>query len=180
MDFDSRVLTVRRAIVKEGVTTPKSGKPRRVPLTPGLAEELFDLLAVRRREALARGWSDVPEWVFASEVGGRPDPSNTERTWLRLRRYAQAKKGIRALKLHCTRHTWASFALEAGRNVRWVADVLGHADPALTLCVYAHAMPAEEADLSFSDFARSASESGLATAPDGPMRPLALKTRPSC
>ena len=37
--------------------------------------------------------------------------------------------------------------------MRWVADVLGHADPALTLRVYAHAMPAEHGDLAFADFA---------------------------
>jgi len=168
VDFDSRVLTVRRAITKEGLTTPKSGKARRVPMTPGLAEELFDLLAVRRRECLNRGWPEVPTWVFCSEVGGAPDPSNTERTWLRLRRRAH-KGGVRPLKLHCTRHTWASLALEAGRSVRWVADVLGHADPALTLRVYTHAVRVEEADLSFADFARApAGEEGLA---DGSKRP---------
>ncbi len=59
---------------------------------------------------------------------------------------------IRPLKLHCTRHTWATMALAAGKSVRWVADQLGHADPALTLRVYAHAMPQEEADLSFAEF----------------------------
>ena len=37
-------------------------------------------------------------------------------------------------------------ALRAGKNVRWVAYQLGHADPALTLRVYAHAMPEDEAD----------------------------------
>ena len=53
-------------------------------------------------------------------------------------------------------------ALEAGRSVRWVADVLGHADPALTLRVYTHAVRAEEVDLSFADFARApASRAGL-------------------
>ncbi len=62
---------------------------------------------------------------------------------------------------HCARHTWATFALAAGRNVRWVADVLGYADPALTLRVYAHAMPVEAADLSFAEFGRgSERESG--------------------
>jgi hypothetical protein len=45
------------------------------------------------------------------------------------------------------------------------ADVLGHADPALTLRVYAHAMRAEEADLSFADFA------GRSQPADGPGRP---------
>ncbi len=36
--------------------------------------------------------------------------------------------------------------------MKWVADQLGHADPALTLRVYAHAMKSEEKDLSFLDF----------------------------
>ena len=43
-------------------------------------------------------------------------------------------------------------ALEAGKNIRWVADQLGHADPAMTLRVYAHAMKREEEDLSFVEF----------------------------
>jgi len=38
----------------------------------------------------------------------------------------------------------------AGRSVRWIADPLGHADPVLTLRVYAHAMRQEESDLSFA------------------------------
>ena len=32
------------------------------------------------------------------------------------------------------------------------ADQLGHADPALTLRVYAHALPEEDSDLSFADY----------------------------
>ena len=68
-----------------------------------------------------------------------------------MRRRAQ-KKGVRPLKLHCARHTWATFALQAGKSIRWVADQLGHADPALTLRVYAHAMLEEEIDLSFAEF----------------------------
>ncbi len=55
------------------------------------------------------------------------------------------------MKLHCARHTWATFALHAGRNIRWIADQLGHSDPALTLRVYAHAMTNEETDLSFAE-----------------------------
>jgi hypothetical protein len=51
-----------------------------------------------------------------------------------------------------TRHTWATLALRAGKSVRWVADVHGHADPSLTLRAYAHALREEEHDLSFLDF----------------------------
>ena len=39
--------------------------------------------------------------------------------------------------------------------MRWVADPLGHADPAFTLRVYAHAMRDEESDLSFAEFGGS-------------------------
>lgn len=105
-------------------------------------------------------WGLDPTFLYDVD----PDLSNTERTWLRLRRRAH-KVGVRPLELHCTRPTWATFALEAGRSVRWVADVRGHADPALTLRVYAHAMRAEEGDLSFADFG------GRKQPADGPGRP---------
>ena len=69
------------------------------------------------------------------------------------------REGIRPLRLHAMRHTWATLALESGKSVRWVADQLGHADPALTLRVYAHAMREAEPDLSFVEFSTSAAAS---------------------
>ena len=100
-------------------------------------------------------------WIFngktgvlgVHQAGGRhqreswPQPKSRSIT----RRRAQ-KAGIRPLKLHAPRHTWATFTLWAGKSVRWVADQLGHKDPALTLRVYAHAMREEETDLSFAEF----------------------------
>jgi hypothetical protein len=144
-------ITVRRSITASGLTTPKSGKARRVTMPVGLASELFDLLAARRRETLARGWPEVPAWVFCSEAATAPNPANVDRVWSRVRRHA-VKQKVRPFKLHCARHTWATRALQAGKNIRWVADQLGHADPSLTLRVYAHAMPSDETDLSFADF----------------------------
>jgi integrase len=55
--------------------------------------------------------------------------------------------GVRPLRLHDARHTWATFAFLSRKNIRWVSEQLGHADPALTLRVYAHAMREEENDL---------------------------------
>jgi integrase len=154
VDFDRRELGVRRAIVRGQVTTPKSGRGRKIRMPISLASELFDLLAERRREALKYGWPEVPEFVFCSKVGTPFDERNVVRTWSRLRRRAQ-KLGVRPLKLHAARHTWATFALQAGKSVRWVADQLGHSDPALTLRVYAHALREEETDLSFAEFGGS-------------------------
>ena len=140
--------------------TPKNGKARTVAMAPGLASVLFDLLTARRQEAMQRGWPTVPEAVFCSETGTPLDERNATRTWLRLRRRAHAR-GVRPLKLHSARHTFATLALQAGRSIRWVADQLGHSNPAFTLKTYAHAMPLTEEVLAFADF-------------DGPKRPWLL------
>ena len=151
VDFDRSLISIRRSITDTGITTPKSGKARKLATPASLTSELFDLFAARRREAMTRAWPEVPEWVFCSEAGTVPTPRNIERVWYRLRRRAE-KHGVRPLKLHCPRHPWATMASAAGKSVRWIADQLGHADPALTLRVYAHAMRQEESDLSFADF----------------------------
>ncbi|MBW2496228.1 MAG: tyrosine-type recombinase/integrase [Deltaproteobacteria bacterium] len=76
------------------------------------------------------------------------EPRNVERVWGRVRRRA-TKKGVRPLPLHSARHSWATWALQAGKNIRWVADQLGHADASTTLNHYAHAMREDDEDLSF-------------------------------
>jgi integrase len=151
VDFSRCRIAIRRAISSGAITTPKSGKGRLVAMPPTLASALFDLLVERRAEVVRRGWREVPEWTFCSEAGTALDERNLERAWFRVRRRAQ-KLGIRPLKLHCTRHTYASMALASGKSVKWTAEQLGHSSPMLTLKTYAHVMREEEADLSFADF----------------------------
>ncbi len=142
---------IRRAVVHGTPTTPKSGKARSVVLSPALVQTLRELREQRRREVMENGWKDVPDWVFCDENGGTLDERNLHRSWNRLRRRAR-NHDVRPLTLHCARHTFASLALASGKSIRWVASQLGHANPELTLRVYAHAMRSEEEDLSFLDF----------------------------
>jgi integrase len=151
VDFERGRVSIRRAITAGQLTTPKSGRGRTVAMPAPLSEALLDLLAVRHREAMERGWPEVPEWVFCSESGTAPDERNCERVWYRVRRRAQ-KAGVRPLKLHTARHTYATMALAGGKSLKWVAGQLGHSSPMITLKTYAHAMPEEEVDLSFASF----------------------------
>jgi hypothetical protein len=84
-------------------------------------------------------------------TGGPLDERNVSRSWDRLRRKAQLL-GVRPLRLHDARHTFASLALAAGTNIAWVSSQLGHANPEITLRVYTHVIPDEQTDLSFLDF----------------------------
>ena len=63
-----------------------------------------------------------------------------------------ASCGLRPLRIHDARHPWATVALLSGKNIRWVSEQLGRADPAFTLRVYAHVLRDDEVDLSFPDF----------------------------
>lgn len=55
--------------------------------------------------------------------------------WLR-----QGANGCPPIRLHDLRHLHATLLLKAGVPVHVVANRLGHADPAITLRVYAHVL----------------------------------------
>jgi len=130
-------------------------------MSPRLYLELQQL--AKERKAKEGLWSD-PGYVFLSTRGKRLQERNVNRSWYRLRTRA-AEKSVRPLRLHCTRHTFATLALEAGRSIPWVSKILGHAQVATTLNVYAHFMPNENDSMDFVPGA-----SGPRMVPDGPKR----------
>jgi len=88
--------------------------------------------------------------MLLSPKGRQINGDNLGRTWRRFGAVLKAHS-VRLLKIHSTRHTFATLALEAGRLVTWVSAVLGHADPSFTMRVYAHAIPDDHPDLGFLD-----------------------------
>ena len=76
--------------------------------------------------------------VFASELGTMLDPHNVAKRFKRALRRADLPLSTR---LHDLRHGVATMLLEAGETVPTVSEYLGHASPAVTMSVYAHAVP---------------------------------------
>ncbi len=54
------------------------------------------------------------------------------------------KAGIEGASLHSLRHTHASELMSHGVPIPTVAKRLGHANPNITLSIYAHALEADE------------------------------------
>ena len=60
---------------------------------------------------------------------------------------ARAKQaGLRVIRLHDVRHTWATLALEAGIPAKVVQDRLGPSTVAINLSVYSHVTPQLQTD----------------------------------
>ena len=55
------------------------------------------------------------------------------------------RAGLPAIRLHDVRHSYATAALAAGVPVKVLSQRLGHADIAVTLRVYAHVLPGDDA-----------------------------------
>jgi len=81
--------------------------------------------------------------IFTDTNGGPIRRSNfRRRVWLPLLKRA-GLDGI-GFRFHDTRHTAATTQLAKGTAISTVSGMLGHASPAVTMQVYAHALPSAQ------------------------------------
>jgi len=138
LDFNGGFIEIRRAFSRGRLTTPKSGKSRRVDMSNGLAETLKQYLISRKTETLKKGWGEPPELLFYSTTGTKIDINN-----LRKQVFYKCleKAGLRRIRIHDLRHTYATLRIAKGDNILDVSKQLGHHSIKITLDTYAHWMP---------------------------------------
>jgi integrase len=141
---DGRVI-IRRTITKSGgrllLGEPKTAKSRRtLTLTTGS----LNALRAHRKRQLEEMMQRTGLWqdhglVFASEAGTLINPTN-----LRKRHFASLLKraGLPAdTRFHDLPHTCATLLLGKGVHPKFVQELLGHANIAITLDTYSHVIP---------------------------------------
>jgi integrase len=69
VDLHSGIIFVNHAMSRGKIGTTKSGKSREVHMSQHLADTLRALHLRRREETLAKGLSDIPEFVFLTPAG---------------------------------------------------------------------------------------------------------------
>jgi integrase len=138
IDFRGGFIEVRRGYVRGQITTPKNGKTRRIDMSRQLSDTLKALLVERKKEVLAKGWGEVPEQVFVNEQGGIIHEAN-----LRNRVFfkALAKAGLRRIRIHDLRHSFASLLIQNGESLAYVKEQLGHHSISITVDIYGHLVP---------------------------------------
>ncbi len=115
----------------EGYVTPKSDRgTRKVPVPAILRDYLVEH---RMREGRSEGvvFGKTATIPFHSGAMTRAD-----KAW--------KAAGLRRITLHEARHTFASYAIAAGVNVKALSTYMGHANISITLDRYGHLMPGNE------------------------------------
>lgn len=133
IDWNSRQIHVRRAWKEGAFTEPKTrNSVRRVDLPEFLVLELK-----RWRLHCPKSGLDL---VFPNGAGKPESHSNL----LQRGFYPALRRvGLRKIRFHDLRHTYASLMLAKGEDIVRVSRMLGHASPTITLNVYAHLLPRE-------------------------------------
>ncbi|MEU1773640.1 tyrosine-type recombinase/integrase [Streptomyces sp. NPDC012842] len=164
IDFRSDTLHVVQQLKlsrsKPVFAPPKGGKLRDVPLPGPVAEALrahmkqFPPVEITLPWKVAGGPLVTKRLIFMGPRGGHVwRTSLNEEAW----KPALASAGViptpaagaahaesRENGMHAMRHFYASVLLDAGENIKALAEYLGHSDPGLTLRVYAHLMPSSQ------------------------------------
>jgi len=144
-DFDvlRGLIRVQRALVHtDRGYCLKQPKTRKGIRTIPLSEQTVARLLAHREYQEQLGRDTQSGLMFPAPRGGYLRPVYLgSRFFKKAVQRVQRTSHIPTIRVYDLRHTCATLLLGAGVNVRVVAERLGHEDPALTLRVYAHAMP---------------------------------------
>ncbi|MER5399335.1 tyrosine-type recombinase/integrase [Streptomyces sp. NPDC002599] len=139
---------------------PKCDKERNVPLPGAVTDRLHAHIGKYEPTEVTLPWKtlDGPpvtcRLIFTGELGAviRRGTFN-DYVWkpalaaagvIPEREIGERHQAAREYGMHALRHFYASVLLDAGENIKAISEYLGHADPALTLRVYAHLLPSSQ------------------------------------
>jgi integrase len=136
VDFDNEVIRVRNALDRQRRNVPPKTQHalRDVVLMPALAE------ALQQHQAQSP-FANPDDYVFTTRVG---TPLHSANLGARALKPALKKAGLRPVRWHDLRHTFASLLIAGGANITFVSRQLGHSSSQITLRVYAHLLDREE------------------------------------
>ena len=142
IDFNGNFIRVERSFKRGNVGGTKTSKARRVDMSDQLHNELDRLHTQRLQEALVKGRDYPNNIIFHHKDGGHISQNTLRGIFKRL----LVKSGIRELRFHDIRHTFASLLLTNGESLTYVKEQLGHSSIQMTVDIYGHLIPGSNRD----------------------------------
>jgi len=123
IDFNEKLVTIKRNIVNGHIGSPKNNKYRRIYL----AQDVFDALNIRRKSS---------GLIFPSVINTYQTRSSCRHKLERL----CAKANVKKIGWHGLRHSFASQLATNGVSLKTIQELLGHSDLKMVQR-YAHLEP---------------------------------------
>lgn len=146
IDWDNNVIIVRRSFKKNEkdkngklVQVPKpvkNGVERHVDMSVQLKAVLLELLRQRKLAAAKAGGWKISDVIF--HYKGRYRTQNTVRK--AFKKFLK-NAGLRNIRVHDMRHTFASLLVSKGVSLAYIKDQLGHSSIKTTSDIYGHLIP---------------------------------------
>jgi integrase len=141
IDFNGRFVNLKRSLSRGKISTLKGKRDRRVDMSLQLAEILKTHRVESKKKGMILGFGELPEYVFTNKNGKILDKGKWRR---RVFRKAMEKAGIRSIRIHDLRHTYATIRISKGDNIADVSSQLGHFLVKFTMDVYYHWIPGKK------------------------------------
>lgn len=147
IDFEAATLEVSKSLEETKasgirVKSTKSGEARRFSIPSDVLEVLRDYKHDQdhQRELYGNTYAKL-DLIFCRPDGAYLSPKSLGSRVNKLIKSA----GLPGISLHSLRHSHASQLLSQGAPITSVSERLGHASPNITLSIYSHALPADNA-----------------------------------
>jgi len=173
LDIASPKVSICRTVYKLGkddwrFEEPKTKRSRRVVALPISLTLLLQQLR-ERQEANAQWYGrelSENDSIFVRNDGTLPDPRYVSKVFKRV----VQNTGLKPIRLHDLRHTYATLQRKAGQPIEVISRVLGHASEMVTLTVYNHwegdlRAPADTMDLMLEKASQKQDEKALVRNP---------------
>lgn len=140
IDFDRRVISVKRTLLEDGTCNPpkSSDGVRDIPLTQEAIKSLIE--QKKKMERLPVISISCVGYVFLTKNGTHINHADLCRAI--YRRCDRA--GIKRISMHILRHTFATRCIEAGMKPKILQKILGHSKIEITMNLYVHATDDEK------------------------------------
>lgn len=131
VDLTAGTLRIRQTYhPKHGFGPPKTRAAKRIVFMPG---ELVEILDQGPAHQLVFPGPGGNPWCSSGLVRDHFHP-------------ACDRAGLRRIRWHDLRHTFATLNIAIGENIKYISEQLGHTSIRITLDLYAHVIPAERRD----------------------------------
>ena len=137
VDFEKGRIHVQRTVSGRTIKPPKNNRTRHVVMSPALAKALRAQIENMSLEASVKNWTtEQRQLVFPTAVAGGPLKYTyfVAKVW----KPTLSKARLPYRRFHATRHSFATWLLSDGADLRFVQAQLGHASIRMTSDTYGH------------------------------------------